>query len=188
MTKPELKDGQIVFDSQKEFDEYMSEVAKTTVAELKEKENWEKTQTDLEEANKQVETLKNEIVAKDKEIADAKVALESKQKEFDNFKVEIEKGKKVEARLKVLAEKKIVLPADEKLKERLVASIQDMTDEVFNDYVGFLTVQATAASTDQPPVDVPNTDTIAADDKKFKGLRAVLDKTQTKKNKKKDED
>jgi len=190
---PKKTDGQVVFDTEKEFEDFVKERANELVKAQKDEQGVTQLRADLTKSQDEVNELKTKLTAKDTEITAAKNETVVVQTAFDVYKSGIEKEKTFQERLGILADAKIKLPEKPEVKDKVMASIKEMTNEAFNDYLEILkasqgkvepVVPGTPAAAGAQ-VDVPNP-SIDTDTVKFPALRAILDKAANKKEEKKD--
>ena len=178
---PKANEGQIVFDSDKELAEYVKVEVDKALDKVKSEADYKTLEAELTEANTKISDLEKTLEEKDAEIAKAEEKINSVQAEFDKFKEELEKDKQVEARVSELIEAGIKFPEDEEKKEKIVASLRNMSDEEYAQYKELIVMTAEAKKEeakekdeDKPEVDVPNP-SIASE--KFSTLKTILDKT-----------
>lgn len=179
--------GQVVFESQAAFDEAVAKAVQAALEAQQASQDVVDLQAKLDEAEAKIAKLETDmqeaLAAKDEEIEAAKAAQVTAEEALANYEAERAADEALASRLADLEKAGIVVPEDEEMAAKIVASIRKMDDEGFENYKE--TLVATAAknaasnnnddSNAQAEVDVPNSST-ASTKSKFPMLEKVLGK------------
>ena len=183
---PKKNEGQIVFDSENELNDYIQAEVTKALDKVKDEEGYKALKKDLETATEKIVTLEKVIEDKDKEVGEANTKVSDSEKEFADFKEELEKDKKTDERVSDLIEAGINLPEEDEKKEKIVASIRKMSDEEYTQYKEMILTSIASSKTEaeeeteetsteaEAATDVPNPSNA---DEEVSALRAILNKT-----------